>query len=240
MTFIIQGTACDYIFGVSCSISFSLSSLLQVCKAGQDRTAMAIEPSLVIQKANEILCGISQPSVCSEVLMSSRGAEYISDVIEVYRVSKRMEGGMKSFSIDCERLQLVLRDIELAWNNLQAFLSMCPSVLQKLPAPSAFDYEAKEMTSDSRLCLQRCCGVCLLERLDQQASPEPIGNMLQFGERSYHPSCANFWLHCVDSSLPVLSCRMSNNKPAEEPEVSFCNTKETDVVYSYSLTKYNT
>ncbi|XP_073481374.1 synergin gamma-like isoform X2 [Aquarana catesbeiana] len=167
---------------------------------------MAIEPSLVIQKANEILCGISQPSVCSEVLMSSRGAEYISGVIEVYRVSKRMEGGMKTFSIDCERLHLVLRDIELAWNNLQAFLSMCPSVLQKLPASSAFDYEAKEM-SDSSLCLQRCCGVCLLERLDQQASSEPIGNMLQFGERSYHPSCANFWLHYVDSSLPVLSCR---------------------------------
>ncbi|XP_040201185.1 synergin gamma-like isoform X3 [Rana temporaria] len=168
---------------------------------------MAIEPSLVIQKANEMLCGISQPSVCSEVLMSSRGAEYISGVIEVYRVSKRMEGGMKRFSIDCERLQLAFRDIELAWNNLQAFMSMCPSILQKLPAPSAFDYEAKAMTSDSSLCLQRCCGVCLLERLDQQASPEPIGNMLQFGGRSYHPSCANFWLHCVDSSLPVLSCR---------------------------------
>ncbi|XP_040201176.1 synergin gamma-like isoform X2 [Rana temporaria] len=146
---------------------------------------MAIEPSLldactfqlktclknihkVIQKANEMLCGISQPSVCSEVLMSSRGAEYISGVIEVYRVSKRMEGGMKRFSIDCERLQLAFRDIELAWNNLQAFMSMCPSILQKLPAPSAFDYEAKAMTSDSSLCLQRCCGVCLLERLDQQ------------------------------------------------------------------------
>ncbi|XP_018427995.1 PREDICTED: synergin gamma-like [Nanorana parkeri] len=160
----------------------------------------------VIQKANEILCGISQPSVCSEVLMSSRGTDYISGVIEVYRVSKRMEGGMKAFNIDCERLQLVLRDIELAWNNLQAFLSMSPSVLQKLPSSSAFDYETKEMPCDSRLCLQRCCGVCLLDRLDQQVPPEPIGNMLEFGGRLYHPSCANFWLHCVDSSLPVLSC----------------------------------
>ncbi|XP_072269882.1 synergin gamma-like [Pyxicephalus adspersus] len=184
---------------------------------------MAIEPSLldtctshlktclksihkVIQNANEILCGISQPSVCSEVLMSSRGTDYISGVIEVYRVSKRMEGGIKTFSIDCERLQLVLRDIELAWNNLQAFLSICPSVLQKLPSPSVFDYEAKKMSSDLGLCLQRCCGVCLLERLDQQVSSEPIGNMLQFGGRPYHLSCANFWLHCVDSSLPVLSC----------------------------------
>lgn len=64
----------------------------------------------------------------------------IAGVIEVYRVSKRMEGGMKTFSIDCERLHLVLRDIELAWNNLQAFLSMCPSVLQKLVSTSHILY----------------------------------------------------------------------------------------------------
>ncbi|XP_075034669.1 synergin gamma-like [Mixophyes fleayi] len=184
---------------------------------------MAIEPSLldtcslhlktclqnihkVIQKANEILCSISQPSVCSEVLRSARGTDYISGVVEVYRVSKRMEGGMRTHNIDCERLRLLLRDIELSWNNLQAFLSMCPSVLQKLPSPSALGFEVEGATSGSNACLQRCCGVCLLERLKEEFTSEPQNSMLNFGGLSYHPSCANFWLNCVDSSLPILSC----------------------------------
>ncbi|XP_063820354.1 synergin gamma-like isoform X5 [Pseudophryne corroboree] len=168
--------------------------------------SMAIEPSLVIQKANEILCSISQPSVCSEVLQSTRGTDYISGVVEVYRVSKRMEGGMRTHNIDCERLRLLLRDIELSWNNLQAFLSMCPSVLQKLPSLSALGCEVEETTSDSNFCLQRCCGVCLLESLEEEFASEPKSCMLNFGGLSYHPSCANFWLNCVDAHLPVLSC----------------------------------
>ncbi|XP_071998141.1 synergin gamma-like isoform X2 [Engystomops pustulosus] len=151
---------------------------------------MAIEPSLhdactahlktclqnihkVIQRANEILCGISQPSVCSEVLLSSRGADYISGVVEVYRLSKRMEGGMRTHNMDCERLRFVLRDIELSWNNLQAFLSICPSLLQTLFPP------------DVKNC------------------------MINIGGRSYHTSCANFWLHCVDPILPVPTCHSS-------------------------------
>ncbi|XP_063820351.1 synergin gamma-like isoform X2 [Pseudophryne corroboree] len=160
----------------------------------------------VIQKANEILCSISQPSVCSEVLQSTRGTDYISGVVEVYRVSKRMEGGMRTHNIDCERLRLLLRDIELSWNNLQAFLSMCPSVLQKLPSLSALGCEVEETTSDSNFCLQRCCGVCLLESLEEEFASEPKSCMLNFGGLSYHPSCANFWLNCVDAHLPVLSC----------------------------------
>ncbi|KAG9487839.1 hypothetical protein GDO78_007567, partial [Eleutherodactylus coqui] len=118
----------------------------------------------VIQKANEILCSISQPSVCSEVLLSSRGADYISGVVEVYRLSKRMEGGMKTHNIDCERLGFILRDIELSWNNLQAFLSICPSLLLALPSQSVLDYAAEGVFSDLSPCLQSCCGVCLMDR----------------------------------------------------------------------------
>ncbi|KAM3939079.1 synergin gamma-like [Leptodactylus fuscus] len=160
----------------------------------------------VIQKANEILCSISQPSVCSEVLQSSRGADYISGVVEVYRLSKRMEGGMRTRNIDCERLRLVLRDIELSWNNLQAFLSICPSLLQALPSQSALEDVAEGVFSDSSPCLQSCCGVCLLDRSVEKLSSEEKNCMINIGGRLYHPSCANFWLHCVDSTLPNLAC----------------------------------
>ncbi|XP_069610379.1 synergin gamma-like isoform X3 [Ranitomeya imitator] len=183
---------------------------------------MAIEPAPVIQKANEILSSISQPSVCSEVLLSSQGADYISGVVEVYRLSKRMEGGMRARNIDCERLRLVLRDIELSWNNLQAFLSICPSLLQTLvrksptwhhaqdsrlaPSQSTLDSAAEGASSDPSPCLQSCCGVCLLDKPVEEFPSEERSGMLNVGGRPYHPSCANFWLHCVDPTLPILAC----------------------------------
>ncbi|XP_053313521.1 synergin gamma-like [Spea bombifrons] len=158
----------------------------------------------VIQKTNDILCSISHPSVCSEVLLSSRGTDYISEVLEVYRISKRIEGGMKTLHLDYDSLQLALRDIELSWNNLQAFLSLCPCVLQMLPPPSSLDYKVKGTSSDPVCCLKRCCGVCLLE--EEPLGGESVDNMLMHGGHLYHPSCANFWLNCIDSNLPVLSC----------------------------------
>ncbi|KAM4050929.1 synergin gamma-like [Anomaloglossus baeobatrachus] len=184
---------------------------------------MAIEPALldtctthlktclknihkVIQKANEILSSISQPSVCSEVLLSSQGADYISGVVEVYRLSKRMEGGMRMHNINCERLRLVLRDVDLSWNNLQAFLSICPSLIQTMPSQSSLDSGAEGASSDPSPCLQSCCGVCLLDTPVVEFPSEGRTSMLNTGVRSYHPSCANFWLHCVDSTLPIVAC----------------------------------
>ncbi|KAM4808191.1 LOW QUALITY PROTEIN: synergin gamma-like [Rhinophrynus dorsalis] len=128
----------------------------------------------VIKMANDILSSISQPSVCSEVLLSSRGTDYIQGLLEVYRVSKRIEGGMTTLNISTEELYLILRDIELSWNNLQAFLSVCPCVLQRL---------------------------LLAESTD---------SMLMYESHLYHPSCANFWLHFVDSTSFVLSQELSS------------------------------
>ncbi|KAK1138871.1 synergin gamma-like [Acipenser oxyrinchus oxyrinchus] len=88
----------------------------------------------VIRKANDVLCGISHPSVCSEVLLSAQGKSYFSGMFTVYKVSKRVEGGMRTLGFTNEALQRSIKDIELLWNNLQAFLTFSPAVLQTLVA----------------------------------------------------------------------------------------------------------
>ncbi|PNJ06197.1 SYNRG isoform 14, partial [Pongo abelii] len=45
----------------------------------------------VIKKANDTLNGISSSSVCTEVIQSAQGMEYLLGVVEVYRVTKRVE-----------------------------------------------------------------------------------------------------------------------------------------------------
>ncbi|XP_029426793.1 synergin gamma-like isoform X2 [Rhinatrema bivittatum] len=173
----------------------------------------------VIRKANDILCSMSQPSVCSEVLHSSQGTMYIAGVLEVYRVSKRVEGGMKKVNITSDMLQRRLRDIELAWNNLQAFFSLCPAVLQMLPSESALDCRILPAVPDSAQCLySACCGICLTQL------PRITDGLLTLQEDwlthegcHYHTSCANFWLNCVDPKLPISSFQTNEDLCTNPP-----------------------
>ncbi|CAI5797590.1 Uncharacterized protein PODLI_1B031967 [Podarcis lilfordi] len=119
----------------------------------------------VFINANEILAGISQPSVCSEVLLSAPGTAYMLGLSEVYRVSKRLEEGMKARKAESEALLHCLRKVDLAWNNLLSFLAFGHSVFQMLVS---------------------------------SGNSDPI----MYEGSCYHASCANFWLNCVDATLP--------------------------------------
>lgn len=163
----------------------------------------------VIQEANGILCGISHPSVCTEVLLSSQGSTYITGVTEVYRVAKRIEGGMKSLNLEDEALKDILRNIEFGWHNLQAFLSLSPSVLQKLPSTSTLDYLLDDLEYSSADCQHGNCGVCLLKvPSNTEAATETV---VSYQGCLYHTSCANFWLNCVENSLPEPSSLLWEN-----------------------------
>nr|XP_031541109.1 synergin gamma isoform X5 [Vicugna pacos] len=78
----------------------------------------------VIKKANDTLNGISSSSVCTEVIQSARGMEYLLGVVEVYRVTKRVELGIKATAVCSEKLQQLLKDIDKVWNNLIGFMSL--------------------------------------------------------------------------------------------------------------------
>ncbi|PIO31525.1 hypothetical protein AB205_0177170, partial [Aquarana catesbeiana] len=78
----------------------------------------------VIKKANDALNGISSSAVCTEVIRSAHGMEYLLGVIEVYRVTKRVELGIKSTAVCSEKLQHLVREIDKLWNNLIGFMSL--------------------------------------------------------------------------------------------------------------------
>ncbi|XP_048370532.1 synergin gamma-like isoform X2 [Sphaerodactylus townsendi] len=148
----------------------------------------------VIGKANEILAGVSNPSVCSEVLLSKPGTAYMLGLFEVYRVSKRLEEGVKTRQPASELLRHTLREVDLAWNNLLSFLAFGHPLLQMLLLESSV--ESSTHLSGPNPALSQVCGVCLME--------VPTGNSdsVIYQGSCYHVSCANFWLNCVDSTLP--------------------------------------
>lgn len=156
----------------------------------------------VIKKANDALNGISSSSVCTEVIQSAHGMEYLLGVIEVYRVTKRVELGIKSTAVCSEKLQLLLKDIDKLWNNLIGFMSLA----SLMPDESALDFVSCMLRPGIKNAQELACGVCLLnvDSRSKAFNSETDHFKLSYGGHQYHASCANFWINCVEPKPPGL------------------------------------
>ncbi|XP_076590583.1 synergin gamma isoform X5 [Chaetodon auriga] len=180
----------------------------------------------VITKANNILNGISSSSVCTEVIQSAQGMEYLLGVVEVYRVTRRVELGIKATAVCSEKLQQLLKDISRVWNNLMGFMSLA----KLAPDESSLDFSSCILRHGIKNAKELACGVCLLNvdarsknkeesaigRLFKRALTKDNDNRLRafnsetdnfkllYGGHQYHASCANFWINCVEPKPPGL------------------------------------
>ncbi|XP_042595195.1 synergin gamma-like isoform X1 [Cyprinus carpio] len=180
----------------------------------------------VITTANNTLNGISSSTVCTEVIQSAQGMEYLLGVVEVYRVTKRVELGIKATAVCSEKLQELLKDISRVWNNLMGFMSLA----NLSPDESSLDFSSCILRHGIKNAKELACGVCLLNvdsrskkkdentfgRLFKRAltkdsrsklrafNSETDNFKLMYGGHQYHASCANFWINCVEPKPPGL------------------------------------
>ncbi|XP_043910837.1 synergin gamma [Protopterus annectens] len=156
----------------------------------------------VIRKANDTLNGISSSSICTEVIQSTQGMEYLLGVVEVYRVARRVELGIKATAVCSEKLQHLLKDIERVWNNLIGFMSLASLT----PDDSSLDFSTCMLRPGIKNAKELACGVCLLnvESRSKAFDSEIDCFKLAYGGHQYHASCANFWINCVEPKPPGL------------------------------------
>uniref|UniRef100_A0A8C9VTI4 Synergin gamma n=1 Tax=Scleropages formosus TaxID=113540 RepID=A0A8C9VTI4_SCLFO len=156
----------------------------------------------VISKANDTLNGISSSAVCTEVIQSAQGMEYLLGVVEVYRVTRRVELGIKATAVCSEKLQQLLKDISRVWNNLMGFMSLS----NLTPDESSLDFSSCILRHGIRNAKELACGVCLLnvESRSKAFNSETDNFKLLYGGHQYHASCANFWINCVEPKPPGL------------------------------------
>ncbi|XP_034556547.1 synergin gamma isoform X9 [Notolabrus celidotus] len=156
----------------------------------------------VITKANNILNGISSSTVCTEVIQSAQGMEYLLGVVEVYRVTRRVELGIKATAVCSEKLQQLLKDISRVWNNLMGFMSLA----KLAPDESSLDFSSCILRHGIKNAKELACGVCLLnvDARSKAFNSETDNFKLLYGGHQYHASCANFWINCVEPKPPGL------------------------------------
>ncbi|MFT7803714.1 synergin gamma [Arapaima gigas] len=185
----------------------------------------------VISKANSILNSISSSAVCTEVIQSAQGMEYLLGVVEIYRVTRRVELGIKATAVCSEKLQQLLKDISRVWNNLMGFMSLANLTFLPLqPDESSLDFSSCILRHGIRNAKELACGVCLLnvESRSKKTEEKTFGRLfkralakdsdkklrafnsetdnfrLLYGGHQYHASCANFWINCVEPKPPGL------------------------------------
>ncbi|XP_072248306.1 synergin gamma isoform X3 [Leuresthes tenuis] len=156
----------------------------------------------VITKANNTLNSISSSSVCTEVIQSAQGMEYLLGVVEVYRVTRRVELGIKATAVCSEKLQQLLKDISRVWNNLIGFMSLA----KLTPDESSLDFSSCILRHGIKNAKELACGVCLLnvDARSKAFNSETDNFKLMYGGHQYHASCANFWINCVEPKPPGL------------------------------------
>uniref|UniRef100_A0A665T4J2 EH domain-containing protein n=1 Tax=Echeneis naucrates TaxID=173247 RepID=A0A665T4J2_ECHNA len=156
----------------------------------------------VITKANNTLNSISSSSVCTEVIQSAQGMEYLLGVVEVYRVTRRVELGIKATAVSSEKLQQLLKDISRVWNNLIGFMSLA----KLAPDESSLDFSSCILRHGIKNAKELACGVCLLnvDARSKAFNSETDNFKLLYGGHQYHASCANFWINCVEPKPPGL------------------------------------
>ncbi|XP_062872519.1 synergin gamma isoform X2 [Trichomycterus rosablanca] len=156
----------------------------------------------VITTANNTLNGISSSTVCTEVIQSAQGMEYLLGVVEVYRVARRVELGIKATAVCSEKLQELLKDISRVWNNLMGFMSLS----NLTPDESSLDFSSCILRHGIKNAKELACGVCLLnvDSRSKAFNSETDNFKLTYGGHQYHASCANFWINCVEPKPPGL------------------------------------
>ncbi|CAH6775826.1 synergin gamma isoform X9 [Phodopus roborovskii] len=156
----------------------------------------------VIKKANDTLNGISSSAVCTEVIQSAQGMEYLLGVVEVYRVTRRVELGIKATAVCSEKLQQLLKDIDKVWNNLIGFMSLATLT----PDENSLDFSSCMLRPGIKNAQELACGVCLLnvDSRSRAFNSETDSFKLAYGGHQYHASCANFWINCVEPKPPGL------------------------------------
>jgi len=180
----------------------------------------------LISQATDAFTYIPNNAVLQEVIDSEEGSNYIKNIIEIYRVYKRIKVSHKRYTRTISKiksktfsdeghkqLNQIQDKIEQAWKQLIINLNG-KSII---PERALFDFSAellKELENDNfQQKVGNSCGICLLNvssnnhisKLESEQNGKFVDAVLQHGNGMYHSTCANFWVNRVELVLPSLN-----------------------------------
>ncbi|XP_033230780.1 uncharacterized protein LOC117181875 [Belonocnema kinseyi] len=137
---------------------------------------------LLLQVAANIFSNISTEAVLREVLATAQGYNFLCNLAEVAAVCRRVNFSHKEMDINIMGFDDLLMEIDRIWAEMEPFYTNIP-IVTELPVWPL--HQNENVT----------CALCLTVIMSGKVS---------HNENNYHVTCANLWLNCVNSNLPVL------------------------------------
>ena len=188
---------------------------------------------LLVSQASDAFSYIPNDAILEEVLQTDKGSNYIKNIVEIYRVYKRIHlshekllENRKNVNQDkyaraeeSDEIQKIGDKIEQSWKQLTINLNGRSIV----PGKSVFNfqpclvkqlensYENNSSNNDRQESLLDSCGLCLLSVSRSTVKSEDaqhgivMDSILTHNNRRYHSTCANFWVNRVEVALPALN-----------------------------------
>ncbi|XP_003424057.1 synergin gamma isoform X1 [Nasonia vitripennis] len=137
---------------------------------------------LLLQVAANIFTSITSEIVLREVLSSAQGYNFLCNLAEVAAVCRRVNFSHKEMDINIMGFDDLLMDIDKIWSEMEPFYTNIP-IVTELPAWPL--HHGDGLT----------CALCLTII---------TSGRITYNDNNYHATCANLWLHTVNSNLPAL------------------------------------
>jgi len=156
------------------------------------------EIASLLENVSDTFDNINSQEVLEEVVDSDEGQTFIDNLLEVYKVYRRIAMSVKlTGELDKSSLHLLTRgeEIERWWRLLSDRVKMVDELSRSLDFPTRYLEEAGATGVTCSLCL-----------LDVETSQVGVRQdmRLAHGGRQYHSGCANFWVNRVHAVLPSL------------------------------------
>ena len=105
-----------------------------------------------------------------------------------------------SMAVWNDSVQSLCEETEKAWKSLIVNLKFRADVV---PPRAVFDFSRCVVNNATPTTV---CGVCLLSLTASSKEMTNVvkDNVVAADTRRYHSTCANFWVNCVDATLPKL------------------------------------
>ncbi|KAG8232066.1 hypothetical protein J437_LFUL011612 [Ladona fulva] len=150
----------------------------------------------LLQSALLIFSSISSGEVIEEVVSTEEGEDYLSNLLEVYWVSRRIAASYQHLDRRDSQLDTLLDDIGAVWEGLMPFYEKS-GIMEMEDSTGLRGTEGGRKGEGSSFC-----SICLAS-IPGDVDGE-LSQGLSYGGHIYHNTCANLWVNCVDRLLPSL------------------------------------
>ena len=154
----------------------------------------------ILTNATEIFIDIDDKDVKNEVLNAKETESLVWNLIQVYRVFKRIQTSHEKNSSGSGNE--IFQNVNKTW---RTFLKLIVGKSTLIPNNSVWDF-AESSQNNNNYASSKLCHICNLDvnKSSKETHSKLVESVITYQNKPYHSICINFWLNAVNEDLSII------------------------------------